>query len=268
MILVRYGEIYLKSPPVHRKFQNTLAWNIRGMAKREGVKANVLNQRGRIFVDCPSGQTGSPIKVQSILKRTFGIVSFSPAEVCESNMESITKSISKIKLNPNTSFALRVNRTWKQFPKKSMELERELGKVIQDNTKAKVDLSNPGTKIELEIRSGTSYIFTKRIRGPGGLPLGTGGKCLSLISSPSSYKSTYLIMKRGVIPICAYTDKKYLPIIARLEKFSPNPIEKIKVKDFAAAEKKAKELGLSAIIIPDKKPKTSDLLLLQPLVGL
>ena len=258
MILVRYGELYLKSPPVQRKFQNTLAWNIRSMAKREKIIINAHNERGRIFVDGPA---------QSILKRTFGIVSFSPAKVCNTNMEKITSLISKIKLKPNTSFALRVNRTYKNFPKTSKELEHALGKIIQDNNKAKVDLTNPDTTIELEIRPKTSYLFTKRISGPGGLPLGTGGKCLSLISAPSSYKSTYLIMKRGTIPVCAYTDKKYLPIISRLEKYSPNPLKKLKAKDLASAEKKAKELNLQAIVIPDKKPKKSDLLLLQPLIG-
>jgi len=161
-----------------------------------------------------------------------------------------------------------VKRNYKQFPKTSMELERQLGKIIKDNNKVKVDLTNPETTIELEIRPKTSYLFTKRIPGPGGLPLGTGGKCLSLISSPSSYKSTYLIMKRGVVPRCAYTDKKFLPIISRLEKYSPHPLQKTKVKDLADAEEKAKQLNLSALVVPNRKPMTSDLLILQPLIGL
>jgi len=256
MILVRYGELYLKSPPVQRKFLNTLTWNIRAMLERDKIKAVVRTERGRIFIDGPA---------EPVLHKTFGIVSFSPAQVCGSNMEEITKLVSKIKVR--TSFALRVSRSWKAFPKTSQELERELGDIIRTNNKVRVDLSNPETTIELEIRPKTSYLFTKRIKGPGGLPLGTGGKALSLISSPSSFKSTYLIMKRGVVPICAYTDKKHLPIIKRLEQYSPQPLQKTKVKDLADAEKKATELNLLAIIIPDKTPKTSDTLLLQPLIA-
>ncbi len=200
-ILIKYGEIFLKSEPVLRRFEKILRENIKAGLKEKKIKFEILRKRGRIFV-----KTKQIRKACNVLKRIFGIVSFSP---CFHLKTSELKKIQAfVKMNypkwikKNQSFAIRARRVGKH-KYNSQELAKALGNIIN----RKVDLSKPDVEVFVEVRDNDTYIYTKEIKGPGGMPLGSAGKVVCLISGGiDSPVAAWLMMKRGcvIIPLFAF----------------------------------------------------------------
>lgn len=215
MFLVRYGEIFLKSEPVRKRFASQLVSNIR--AKLPGAKIHA--EYDRIIV-----QPKSEKEAASALKKTFGIVSFSPALMCNSKIDEIEKAALKLKPKTNQSFAVRANRAWKAFPLTSKQIEQKIGSLIQKNVDAPVNLTKPSHTIHIDVRHRHSFIFSKIIPGPGGLPVGTAGKIFC--KPPNLVASAFLLAKRGCTPVFASEKgiaklKPYLPKIETGKPFAP-----------------------------------------------
>ncbi|MEM5847228.1 MAG: tRNA uracil 4-sulfurtransferase ThiI [Candidatus Aenigmatarchaeota archaeon] len=191
-ILVRYGEIFLKSEIVRRIYEKKLIENIEASLRKAGIEFEIYRIRGRIFI-----KTEKIKKTCDVLKKVFGIVSFSPCfhlktSKKEEIIEFFRKNYSKL-IKPGKTFALEVKRIGKH-DYSSQELAREAGKVI----KRKVNLSKPQVKIFIEVRDQDTYVYTKKIKGLGGMPVSSSGKVLSLISGGiDSPVSSWLAMKRG-----------------------------------------------------------------------
>ncbi len=199
MIIVRYGEIGLKSQQTRRVMEKGLVENIR--AAVGDIK--IRREPGRIFVESASTTDAERIA------RVFGVVSTSVAVKTTSNAEKlITDAVmhSRQLIDEKTRFAVRARRKG-SHPYKSMEIAGEIGSEIKDATGATVDLTNPDVTIHVEIRDKNAYIFDEIIPGVGGMPLGTQGKVVALLSGGiDSPVAAFLMMKRGVEIVALFMD--------------------------------------------------------------
>ncbi len=194
---VRYGEIGIKSPKIRRKFENILMNNI-----RSEIKCKFENNQGRITLITEEDDE----KVKSTLSRTFGITSYSPIIKTKTSKEDITNLIKKIipeiiakgKFNPEKdSFAVRCRRVG-EHKYSSQEIAAYCGSVVIDLTNAKVNLSNPDFVLNVEVRQDNTYMYHEKIQGLGGLPVGSQGKVICLISGGiDSPVAVYQMLKRG-----------------------------------------------------------------------
>jgi adenylyl- and sulfurtransferase ThiI len=193
-IIIRYGEIALKSEETRRRFENVLINNIKNALFQKKITGDIKKERGRIFFN--TEQIEESIK---ILKRIFGIISISIAFKTKSDMDSIShivKEISKNNLNKETSFALRVTRTG-NHDFSSQDVAIKIGNDIVNLTKAKVNLDKPDFEIFIEIRNQYSYIFREKINCLGGMPISTQGNVLSLVNDEKSLLAAWYILRRG-----------------------------------------------------------------------
>jgi len=201
VVLVRYGEVTLKSPYVREFMEKKLIEHISYILKKHGyVNANARKTPGRIFIE----NIDDVAEVAKKVSKVFGVVSTSPAIEVKTDIDEIRKSVVKYAFNilrGNQSFAIRARRV-KKFPINSKELERILGAEILEKLKdreLKVNLTSPDTVIYVEVRSRKTYIYHEVFNGVGGLPYGVEGKAISLVSGGiDSPVATWLIMKRGV----------------------------------------------------------------------
>ncbi|MEN6294444.1 MAG: tRNA uracil 4-sulfurtransferase ThiI [Methanobacterium sp.] len=232
LIIVRYGEIGVKSPKVRRRFENKLISNI----KRK-LKCEIDINQGRIFL-YPENFNDA----HEVLSKTIGIVSFSPAVSTETDFDIIEETINKYVENlisegsfsPENSFAIRCRRVGThEFS--SHEMAGFCGSVVVKATGAPVDLSNPDLALFVEVRDNKTYVYHEKIQGIGGLPIGTQGKVIALLSGGiDSPVAAFLMMKRGVevialhfnnYPYTGKSNEKVLKIVDKLNEYSPTPIK-------------------------------------------
>jgi thiamine biosynthesis protein ThiI len=191
-ILIRYGEIFLKSERVRKIYEAKLVKRIKEVLRKANIEFKIYRKRGRIYI-----KTKDISKILRYLRKIFGIVSFSPCIHLEtSKKEEIIKFFEDNYENfveRGKTFALDVRRIGRH-DYSSQELAREIGKVI----KRKVNLSKPDVKIYVEVRDNDTYIYTKKFKGLGGLPVSSSGKVVSLISGGiDSPVASWFAMKRG-----------------------------------------------------------------------
>ena len=195
LIIARYGEIGIKSPKIRSRFERKLVKNIKAT-----FECDVERNQGRIYI-FPSDFNEGIEK----LNRVFGVVSYSPAISTHCTYEEIDETlgsyvkdlISEGILDENTKFAIKCRRVG-THDFTSQEMAAHCGGVVRDIILAPVDLTNPDLTIFIEIRDDKAFIFHEKVKGPGGLPLGTQGKVVVLLSSGiDSPVAAYLMMKRG-----------------------------------------------------------------------
>lgn len=197
VILIRFGELSLKGRN-QKFFENRLIQNIREKLKNfDGIQ--VTREHGRVFVEL--GDHPAPPIIET-LKDIFGIVSFSPAIRINSQIDEIEQTAADVfALYPGIStFKIESRRADKRFPIRTGELNPRVGQYILDKLpQAKVDVHQPELEIKIEVRIGGTYIYGKETAGAGGLPVGTSGKVLLLLSGGiDSPVAGYLALKRGV----------------------------------------------------------------------
>lgn len=189
LLLIRYGEIALKSKPVRKRMENTLIKNIKNAFSKNGIEVKVTSSFGRIFIECEKPGI-------EIIKKIFGIVSFSECFVCETNLEEIKNlAIELAKKSKFKTFAVKTRRMGKHGFS-SQDVNIKIGSDIAGLGK-KVDLTNPDKRFFIEIRDNKTYIYTEKINGQGGMPLGTQGRVILLAKNQKDILSGWLFMKRG-----------------------------------------------------------------------
>ena len=194
-LIVRYGEIYLKGKN-KSYFESSLVHNIK--IALYGINYSILRAQNRIVIEKYS-EKDEP-KIMDILKRVFGIHSVSPALEIKTDFDEIIKN-SVLLSNDTGTFRVTVKRADKKFPYSSMELAKAVGGAILDEKpNLKVDLHNPQHELFIDIReNGLTYIFYDKIICAGGMPIGTAGKGMVLLSGGiDSPVAAYMIAKRGL----------------------------------------------------------------------
>jgi thiamine biosynthesis protein ThiI len=198
LYLIRYGEIGLKGK--NRKFfENMLTSNIK-KALQGVADCKVRQTHGRNYVEVLDGDTAA---VAKRLTQVFGIVSISRVAIAALDLDNINEVALRefaAVARPGLRFKVETKRANKQFPLKSTEVSREVGAHLLENIEGLVvDVRQPETVLDVEIREHETYIYTKKIPGPGGLPVGVAGKGLLLISGGiDSPVAGWMTMKRGV----------------------------------------------------------------------
>jgi len=196
LYLVSFGEIALKGSN-RPFFERILLQRIR-QALSPFPGARIQKTHGRIycFVEGPRGD------VISALQKVFGIVAISPAKSCDLDLEDIKNTALSVMGNleyRDKTFKVETRRPNKSFPMKSPDISREVGAHILMNLRdIKVDVHKPDIPIEVEIRE-RAFVYSEKMPGLGGLPLGCNGKVALLMSGGiDSPVAGFMMMKRGV----------------------------------------------------------------------
>ena len=199
--LIKYGEIGIKGKNRYL-FEDALVKQIRHALKHVEGEFTVRKEQGRIFAES-QGDFDFEEAVEA-LQRVFGIVGICPVLECDDlpvEELAVTAIDYMNEVYPEGEYTFKVNarRTRKSYPMDSMELNSFLGEKILDAfPKTSVDVHNPQILLNVEIRE-RIYIYSKIIPGPGGMPVGTNGKCMLLLSGGiDSPVAGYMIAKRGV----------------------------------------------------------------------
>ncbi len=199
LILLKYGEIALKglNKPI---FERKLLDNIKSRLDRIG-KFSVRRAQSTVYVE-PLDDEANMQDALSILKKIFGIVNICPVVKCEKDMESIAKTaVECLKdLCPEgKTFKVEAKREDKKFPLNSPQICMQLGGMILDaDLGLRVDVHNPDITVNVEVR-GDAFVYTEKIKGAGGMPVGTNGRATVLLSGGiDSPVAGYMIAKRGV----------------------------------------------------------------------
>ncbi|APJ12139.1 tRNA uracil 4-sulfurtransferase ThiI [Bacillus safensis] len=197
-ILVRFGEISTKGKN-RKKFIEKLRQHIRFVLKDfEALK--LASDRDRITIML-NGEDPEPISEQ--LKSVFGIQSFSLAVKCETNLDAIKEAaltaVQEVYEQGNT-FKVSTKRSYKQFELDSNEMNREIGGHVLRNTEnLTVNVKQPDVHLRIEIREQATYITFKDVKGAGGLPVGSSGRAMLMLSGGfDSPVAGYQAMKRGI----------------------------------------------------------------------
>jgi tRNA uracil 4-sulfurtransferase len=196
LVMVRYGELFLKSESVKHHFIGMLLRNIGKALTASSLSYHYETPRGRILI-----YGHHPEKIADMVSRIFGLVDVSICTRTNTRLEDICTeaiSLASENLHEGMSFAVRAKRQQKTGLN-SQELGTLIGSAIYDHVPGlHVDLDNPDYELFVEIRDFGALIYDSRIAAPGGLPWGTQGRVLALLSSGiDSPVASWLMMKRG-----------------------------------------------------------------------
>ncbi|MBS7530153.1 tRNA 4-thiouridine(8) synthase ThiI [Hazenella sp. IB182353] len=198
-LLLRIGELALKGKN-KRDFEHQLMDNIKNKCKNmTGI--SVLKTEGRIFVEFDDQDLLDPVIEE--LKTVFGLVGFAPALRVPSDVEMLEETALELvrqQVPEVKTFKVASKRVDKRFPVRSQELNHRLGGyLLQHYPGLKVDVHQPDLIVHVEIRGKHSYVYGNDIPGIGGLPVGSSGRVLLLLSGGiDSPVAGYLALKRGV----------------------------------------------------------------------
>ena len=200
ILLCKYGEIVLKGAN-RRYFEDMLCKTLRFRAKHYG-NFLITRSQSTIVIEPQDGAADIDGMFASAMK-VFGIVGISRCAVCEKNMDSIRATVREYVpqfLEGKKTFKVAAKRSDKRFPLDSMELGRELGgEILSVLPHMKVDVHHPEVTVNIEIREFGAYVHAGQFAGAGGLPVGTNGRAMLLLSGGiDSPVAGYMIAKRGV----------------------------------------------------------------------
>jgi thiamine biosynthesis protein ThiI len=196
LVMARYGELFLKSESVKHHFIGLLVRNIKKALAASSLSCHYETPRGRILI-----YGDQPERIAEVVSRIFGIVDVSICTRTSGRLEDICTvaiSLASANLSRDMSFAVRAKRQQKTGLN-SQELGTVIGSAVYDHIPGlRVDLNKPDYEIFVEIRDFGGLVYDSRIPAPGGLPWGTQGRVLSLLSSGiDSPIASWLMMKRG-----------------------------------------------------------------------
>lgn len=200
--LIKYSEIGIKGKNRYL-FENALRDQIKNALKLVEGEFSVTKEQGRIYIEVVSEEYDYDETVEA-LTRVFGIQGIMPVVLIEdSSWDNLTKEVANyvkdIYGDKVFTFKVEAKRGDKQYPMKSPEICMELGGYLLEKfPNIKVDVHNPEVRINVEIRN-KAYVYSTVIQGAGGMPVGTNGKAMLLLSGGiDSPVAGYMIAKRGV----------------------------------------------------------------------
>lgn len=198
-ILIRYGELSTKGRN-KKDFISRLRTNVRNTFS-DIAPLEIVSERDRMHIKIESEEQYEVLMER--LPKVFGIQSYSPVAVCAKELEEM-KKLSLIIMEQfkeqEITFKVEVRRSDKSFPLESHELQREIGgHVLRHNPNISVKVKKPDVELRIEVRKDAIYMMAQIIHGAGGMPVGSNGKSLLMLSGGiDSPVAGYMLMKRGV----------------------------------------------------------------------
>ena len=199
--LIKYGEIGIKGKNRYL-FEDALVNQIKFALKDVDGEFEVYKTQGRIYVDCSEFYDYEEA-VES-LQRVFGIVGICPVvrlkdQGFDQLKADVVAYMDEMYEDKKKTFKVEARRSRKNYPKNSMEINCDLGEVILDAfPEIRVDVHHPDILLNVEIREDI-YLYSQIIPGPGGMPIGTNGKAMLLLSGGiDSPVAGYMVSRRGV----------------------------------------------------------------------
>ncbi len=197
-VLIRYGELSTKGRN-KKEFINRLRDNIRNTFK-EISPLTIHTERDRMHIQIENNEQMAILMER--LPKVFGIQSFSPVAVCDKNMDAM-KSLAIEIMNDfkeqDVTFKVEVRRSDKSFPHETHEIQREIGgAVLRHYDNLTVQVKKPDVELRIEVRNDAIYMMAQIVLGAGGMPVGSNGKSLLMLSGGiDSPVAGYMMMKRG-----------------------------------------------------------------------
>ena len=199
--LIKYAEIAIKGKNRYL-FEDALVKQMNiALSKIEG-DYRVVKEQGRVYVFCPEEYDFE--EAVAALKTVFGIVYICPVVIYEDKgfeqmRSDVVEYMKNVHPDYHGTFKVYTRRAKKSYPVNSMEVSARIGESILDAfPEAKVDVHQPELTVSVEIRE-KIYVYSKSIKGPGGMPVGTNGKAMLLLSGGiDSPVAGYMVAKRGV----------------------------------------------------------------------
>jgi thiamine biosynthesis protein ThiI len=207
VVIVRYGELALKSPGIRNWYEKILIKNIAAMLNSRGIFfSRIRREWGRIFIETIDSHAAEA------LADVFGVVSTSAALTTEPSLEgsaSVCATLAQYFICDGEFFAIRARKSG-NHPFSSADIGKACGDAVWNSLEEvgkhpRVNLTSPDKEIFVEMRQNLAYIYLKTFKGVGGLPLGTQGSMVVLMSGGlDSPVAAWLMMKRGVMIIPVY----------------------------------------------------------------
>lgn len=191
------GTISTKATRTRKRFNRRLVGNIRDALERRKIDFELRNEWNRMFVDSPDDRTGE------VLRRIFGVQGVRPSEAVE--WDSLEELVDEGRRRyadrvDGRTFGVSSRRVGQRdrFSCTSVDINRELGTAL-DEAGGEVDLDDPDVEVRLEVHPNRVFFFDEELAGPGGLPVGTEGRALALVSGGfDSAVAAWKMLKRGV----------------------------------------------------------------------
>lgn len=206
VLLLKYGEVVMKG--LNRGyFESLIVRRAKEMLKKAEGNFSLEYAQSTLYI---SGDEDADIdEAYTILKKLFGIATICVGYQCEKNMESISQCVKqnvRKLLGKSTTFKCESKRSDKSFPLKSPEISATIGGIILDSMhNLKVDVKSPEVTIYVEVREKYAYVHNGGEKGLGGMPSGSAGKGLLLLSGGiDSPVAGYMMSKRGISVDCVY----------------------------------------------------------------
>lgn len=251
-ILIRYGEIGVKSSPVRRKFEERLIDRLAEKLDYHGMDGSISKEEGRIFAVVDEAVAADAVLA---LSRTPGVVSVSPVRQTSLELEDIGQvAVDLMEERDVDSFAVDARRAG-DHDYTSQEIEEDVGSAVQDRYDLAVDLDDPDVTVAIEARYTHAYLSTTVVDGVGGLPVSRESRVAVLMTDRAATVAAFLLMKRGctVYPVYPGGDGEAVgEELALLRQY--DPAVKLTTQDSGPEEALATVCDLydcSAAAVPD-----------------
>ena len=200
VLLCKYGEIVLKGAN-RAYFEDVLCKELRRRAKRCG-EFEISRAQSTVYIE-PQNDFCDMDAMLAEASKVFGIVAIARAAACEKTVDAISQTAREYltdTLRKHKTFKVEAKRSDKRFPLDSIEIAREIGGVcLSQNPYLRVDVREPEVVVKVEVRERAAYVYAGHHKGAGGMPVGTNGKGLLLLSGGiDSPVAGYMMAKRGV----------------------------------------------------------------------
>ncbi|MDY6774207.1 MAG: THUMP domain-containing protein [Candidatus Nanohaloarchaea archaeon] len=204
-LLIRYGEIGLKSSQVKSRFEERLEKRLEEKLSYRGIEGEILESEGRIFAEVEEQDAAD---ASLALSRVPGVVSVSPAVRTTLELDDIAeRAVEMLEEREVGSFAIDARRAG-EHDYTSEDLEEEVGQAVVDSLGLEVDLDEPDVTVHIEARYRNSYLYTETVDGVGGLPVNEEDRVAVLMEDRASTVAAFLLMKRGCRVFPVYTGEE------------------------------------------------------------
>ena len=199
MLLLKLGEVVLKGLN-RRSFEDKLVSNVRRRMKPCG-SFQIYIRQSTIYVE-PQTETCDMEAAYKAARQIFGVVTVARAVPCDKTMDAIVETAKAYLADEFArarTFKVESRRADKQFPMNSIQISQYVGGELGEFFQVKADMHHPDLTVYVEIREKHAYVHAPSVPGAGGLPIGMGGRAVSLLSGGlDSPVSSYMIARRGV----------------------------------------------------------------------